>query len=219
MSVLISTSVVETRESFVELETYAGRRPASQDKGTAERLPSAPPLAASVVSFWRDAGPDLWFAKDAGFDRRFHDRFLIVYEAATRGKLSDWQTTPNGALALVLLLDQFPRNAFRGTARMYASDEMARIAAAAAVERGHDLQVPAELRLFFYLPCGHSEALADQERSVALVRSLGEPHLAHALHHQDIIRQFGRFPHRNPILGRIMTEAEQRYLDGGGYTG
>jgi len=177
-----------------------------------------PPEAMAVVDFWRAAGPQLWFAKDPDFDRRFRERFLALHEVAVRGDLAGWQGTPDGALALVLLLDQFPRNAFRGTARMYAADPMARRAAQAAVE-GHDLAVEPQLALFFYLPFGHSESLADQERCVALFRRLGQPDLAKAERHCDIIRRFGRFPHRNPILGRATTAEEQRYLDGGGYGG
>ena len=178
-----------------------------------------PDASRAVVEFWREAGPKLWFAKDAAFDRRFRDRFLPLYEAAAQGELNEWSATAEGALALVLLLDQFPRNAFRGTPRMYATDILARQLADAAIEAGLDHAVEPQLSLFFYLPFGHSENLADQERSVALARRLGQPNLSHAERHRDIVRRFGRFPHRNPILGRAMTEAEQRYLDEGGYAG
>lgn len=178
-----------------------------------------PADARSVVDFWRDAGPGLWFAKDPDFDRRFRERFLQLYLAAARGELTDWSKTPEGAMALVLLLDQFPRDAFRGTPRMYATDTMVRQIADAALTAGHDQAVEARLRLFFYLPFGHSETLADQDRSVALNEALGEPSVSHAKHHRDIVRRFGRFPHRNPILGRTMTQDEQRYLDEGGFAG
>jgi uncharacterized protein (DUF924 family) len=175
--------------------------------------------ATAVIEFWCDAGPGLWFAKDDAFDRRFRDRFLMSHEAAARGELAGWLATADGALALVLLLDQFPRNAFRGTPRMYATDPLARDVAAAAIDAEHDRAVEARLPLFFYLPYGHSEDLADQERSVALARRLGQPDLSHAERHRDIVRRFGRFPHRNPILGRAMRPEEQRFLDGGGYRG
>lgn len=175
--------------------------------------------AAAVVDFWRDAGPSLWFAKDAAFDRRFRDRFLAAHESAVRGELADWSNTADGSLALVLLLDQFPRNAFRGTPRMYATDALAREVAARAIARGYDHRVAPKLAVFFYLPYAHSEDLGDQERAVALVQWLGEPDISHAVHHRDIIRRFGRFPHRNPILGRPMRAEEQRYLDEGGYAG
>jgi len=138
---------------------------------------------------------------------------------AAQGELSDWTGTAQGALALLLLLDQFPRNAFRGTARMYATDAMARELADSAIAAGYDQDFAPELRLFFYLPFGHSEALADQERSVALSQDLGEPNISHANGHHDIIARFGRFPHRNPLLGRRMRPEEQRFLDEGGFTG
>lgn len=175
--------------------------------------------AAAVLAFWREAGPRMWFAKDDTFDRHFRERFLPLHEAAARGELGAWQASPEGALALMILLDQFPRNAFRGTPRMYTTDTMARALADAAIKAGHDLAVPIELALFFYLPFGHSENLADQDRSVALARRLGQPNLSHAERHRGIIRRFGRFPHRNPILGRDMKPEEQLYLDEGGYAG
>lgn len=175
--------------------------------------------ARDMVDFWREAGPGLWFAKDPEFDARFRDRFLAAHDAAARSDRAAWMATPEGALGLVLLLDQFPRNAFRGTPRMYATDAPARAAAAEAVDAGHDQEVAPALRLFFYLPFAHSEALVDQDRAVALVAHLGEPDLTHAQRHRDIIHRFGRFPHRNPILGRAMRPEEQRYLDEGGYAG
>jgi uncharacterized protein (DUF924 family) len=207
------TPAATSREGFVQLETYAGRA------AIRHRAPVATAEGDPVVSFWREAGPALWFAKDSSFDRRFRERFLALYDEAARGAHAGWLATANGALGLVLLLDQFPRNAFRGTPRMYSTDAMARDAAAAALDAGHHHAVEAQLRLFFCLPFAHSENPADQNRSVALARDLGEPHLSHAEHHRDIIRRFSRFPHRNPILGRGMTPEEQRFLDEGGYAG
>jgi uncharacterized protein (DUF924 family) len=202
-----------SREGFVQLETYAGR--ANNHAAPAIGVGQG----ALVVSFWRDAGPALWFAKDPSFDRRFRERFLTLHEEAARAAHAGWLASAGGALGLVLLLDQFPRNAFRGTPRMYATDAMARKAAAAALDAGHGQAFARELRLFFCLPFAHSESLADQDRSVALARDLGEPHLSHANRHRDIVRRFGRFPHRNPILGRAMSPEEQRFLDEGGYAG
>ena len=175
--------------------------------------------AVEVVTFWREAGPSKWFAKDDAFDRDFRDRFLHLHEAAARGEFAHWEQTPEGSLAVLILLDQFPRNAFRGTARMYATDASARSAADRAIVAGIDRQVEPQLRTFLYIPFAHSESLADQERSVALNRTLGEDNLAHALHHYDIVLRFGRFPHRNPILGRTMHPQEQAYLDADGYHG
>ena len=202
-----------SREAFVEQEFYAGR----EFRLAHAKAPLA--TAADVIGFWRQAGPSKWFAKDADFDRRFRATFLRAHEAAMRGDLDGWLATADGALALVLLLDQFPRNAFRGTPRMYASDATARRIAAAAIEAGHDRQVAPELRLFLYLPFAHSEDLSDQERSVALCRLLGPPNSSNSERHRDIVRRFGRFPHRNPILGLTMTEEEQTFLDHGGYAG
>jgi uncharacterized protein (DUF924 family) len=142
-----------------------------------------------------------------------------LHEAAARGELNGWLATEDGALALMVLLDQFPRNAFRGTPRMYATDALARELANTAIAAGHDRAVDAQLQLFFYLPFGHSENPADQERSVALAQRLGQPSLSHAEGHRDIIRRFGRFPHRNPILGRGMRPEEQEFLDKGGFAG
>jgi uncharacterized protein (DUF924 family) len=175
--------------------------------------------AVDIIDFWQNAGPRLWFSKDPDFDRVFRERFLLDHEAAARGELMHWQGTPEGALALVILLDQFPRNAFRDTPRMYDTDAMARRVASVAFAAGHDRVIPQELRKFLVLPFAHSEDLADQERSVALARRIGPHDLERALHHRDIVRRFGRFPHRNRTLGRESTDEEQRYLDSGGYQG
>lgn len=175
--------------------------------------------ALEVVRFWREAGPALWFAKDDAFDRRFRERFLLDHEAAARGEYAQWQSTPEGALALILLLDQFPRNAFRGTARMYDTDALARKAAVTAFAAGYDRSFEKELQKFFLLPFAHSEDIADQERAVALARRISANDLKHAEHHRDIVRRFGRFPHRNPILRRESTKEEVEYLANGGYQG
>jgi len=185
-----------------------------------ERIQLQPnPEALKVLEFWKDAGPALWFAKDANFDRRFRERFLLDHESAARGELTQWQSTPEGALALVLLLDQFPRNAFRGTPRMYDTDGLARRAANTAFAAGYDQQTPMELRKFFVLPFAHSEDIADQDRSVALARRMQPDDLAHAEQHRDIVRRFGRFPHRNAVLGRESSKEELDYLANGGFQG
>lgn len=173
--------------------------------------------AKQVVQFWRDAGPNAWFQKNDAFDREFRARFLALHEAAAKGDCAPWLDTANGALALVILLDQFPRNSFRDTTRMYATDTLARNYADKAIELGHDQAVPQELRLFFYLPFAHSENLADQDRSLALHERIH--YTEHAVQHRDIVRRFGRFPHRNAILGRATTPEEQAYLDSGGFQG
>lgn len=172
-----------------------------------------------VVTFWRDAGPERWFRKDAAFDTQFRERFAAEHEAAARGDLAGWQDSAEGALALLILLDQYPRNSFRNTARMFATDAQAVAIADAAIARGFDRAVGDDMRRFFYLPFMHSEQLADQERSVALYRALDGDGLRYAEIHRDAIARFGRFPHRNPVLGRAMTGEEQKYLDEGGFAG
>jgi len=173
----------------------------------------------SVVRFWNEAGPGRWFKRDDGFDALFRQRFLAAHEAAAAGTLSGWGDTPESALALVLLLDQFPRNAFRGSPRVYATDAQARTTAAAAIAAGHDLRVDPALRPFFYLPFMHSEELGDLERCVALTQELGGEHLRFARHHRDIVARFGRFPHRNAVLGRASSGEEERFLAEGGFSG
>ncbi len=174
---------------------------------------------SDIVAFWRDAGPKKWFEKDAGFDAEIRRRFLGTHEAAAAGKFAAWEQSAEGALALLILLDQFPRNMFRGEARAFAADRQARAIAAGALLNGFDSVMP-DLRNFFYLPFEHSEDLADQERCVALFKAAGDTDgLKWAELHADIIRRFGRFPHRNAALGRITTPEEQAFLDGGGFSG
>lgn len=175
--------------------------------------------AADVVAFWRAAGRERWFRKDAAFDDELRTRFAAEHEAAAHGALAAWAEHAEGALALLILLDQYPRNSFRGTPRMFATDAQARSVADAALARGFDAEVEPALRQFFYLPFMHSENLADQDRAVALYRPLGGEGLRYAEIHRDAVARFGRFPHRNPVLGRAMTADEQRYLDQGGFGG
>ena len=173
-----------------------------------------------VITFWREAGPDRWFEKNEAFDRAIKSRFLRTHDAAAAGNLAAWQDTAEGALALVLLLDQFPRNMFRGEARAFATDPLARQVARHALQRGFDRAVAEELRTFFYLPFMHSEELGDQERCLKLYEALGDAEgIRYAEIHADIIRRFGRFPHRNAILGRVTTPEEKSFLDGGGFSG
>jgi len=169
-----------------------------------------------VVTFWREAGPERWFSHDERFDQTFRERFEAAHLAAARRDLEDWVTTPDGALALVILLDQFPRNCFRGTAHAYATDCVALHYARRALERGLDAQVDPLLRFFLYMPFEHSESLEDQERAVTLIEGVSHELLQYALAHRDVIRRFGRFPHRNRELCRDNTPEEQAYLDAGG---
>ncbi len=180
------------------------------------------PLAspADVLSFWRHAGPDRWWGKDSAFDTVIRTRFQATWEAARDGKLASWQATDDGALALVIVLDQFPRNMFRGDPKMFSTDAMALGVAKAAIAQGCDKRVDSQLRGFFYLPFEHSEAMDDQTLCLELYRNANDADgLKWAELHADIIRKFGRFPHRNATLGRVTTPEEKAFLDGGGFAG
>jgi|SRR5579862_515787 len=175
---------------------------------------------AEVVSFWREAGPERWFEKDEDFDRTITSRFLALHETAARGEFAAEEASAEGALALVILLDQFPRNMFRGDARAFATDPLARAVAGRALDRGFDKAIEEILRPFFYLPFMHSELLEDQDHCLRLYEAYGDPEkLKYAVSHRDIILKFGRFPHRNNVLGRATTPAEQAFLDSGGFAG
>jgi uncharacterized protein (DUF924 family) len=175
--------------------------------------------AADVLTFWKQAGLEKWFEKDAHFDATFHDRFREAHFSAARRELEEWLDTAEDSLSLLLLLDQFPRNCFRGTAHMYATDPLARHYAEEAIRRGHDLTIDPELRVFFYLPYMHSEELEDQELCCKLCEPLNERYLPFAIEHLDIIKRFGRFPHRNDILLRTTTPQEREFLEEGGFAG
>jgi uncharacterized protein (DUF924 family) len=176
--------------------------------------------SAQVLDFWFGVDPKKWYAKDDAFDAEIRQRFLSTYEAAAAGRLTDWEETPESALALVIVLDQFSRNMFRVSPRTFAADALALAAAKHAVERGFDQKLELAKRNFFYLPFMHSEDLADQERCVILVRQNSDENtLKFAELHADIIRRFGRFPHRNALLSRATTPEEQAFLDAGGFSG
>ena len=177
-----------------------------------------------VLGFWIAAGPAKWFAKSDAFDSAIRLKFEPVHLAAARGKYDDWAAQAEGALALVILLDQFPRNLYRDSGHAFATDGKARAIAAAAVAAGHDKAVAPELRPFFYLPYEHSESLADQETGLVLFEALltdtgDADSLKWALAHRDVVARFRRFPHRNQALGRATTAAEQAFLDEGGFAG
>ncbi|MBX6321795.1 MAG: DUF924 domain-containing protein [Rhodospirillaceae bacterium] len=179
---------------------------------------------AEVLDFWFDAAhAPLWFKKDEAFDRAIRARFAPLVTAAVDGGLATWEDAAPSCLALLIVLDQFPRNAWRGTPRAYCGDARALAVARRALARGFDRAVPIGQRRFFYLPLEHSEDLADQEESCALFRRLAaeaapadrasaEEQLLYAERHREIIARFGRFPHRNAILGRASTPAEVAFL-------
>jgi uncharacterized protein (DUF924 family) len=181
---------------------------------------------AEILGFWFNKLPDesgsspkrqVWFRKEPGFDRQIAAQFQAVYEQAATGELNHWQTTPTAALALVLVLDQFPRHLFRGQPRAFATDAQALAVAQRAIAHGYDQQVSPIQRVFFYLPLEHSENLHHQQQCVALFEPLRQdPDLGdyyiYAEKHRDVIQRFGRFPHRNAILDRPSTEAELAFL-------
>ena len=202
-----------------------GRRGASPGELNGPRQDDAQRL----LRFWFADGLDTsrraWFEKDEAFDAACREGFGALVAPARGGALDDWAETPHGALALLLLLDQFPRNLFRGSAEAFAADAHARdVARRAVLARRFDLELPPAARIFFYLPFEHGEALADQDLSVTLFEGLRDvpAHAApggaidYAWQHQQVIRHFGRFPHRNAALGRTNTPDEQAWLDAGG---
>lgn len=178
------------------------------------------PIPAEILAFWRDAGRDRWYRRDDAFDAQVRARYLALWRKAAAGELAPWEATDDGALALTIVLDQFPRNMFRDDATTYSSDPLAREVAGRAIGRGVDTRIEPALREFLYMPFMHSEALPDQLRCVELFRgSENSESIGYAERHADIIRRFGRFPHRNRILGRRTTPEEQAFLDAGGFSG
>jgi uncharacterized protein (DUF924 family) len=175
---------------------------------------------ADIITFWTDAGWDRWYAKNDAFDAEIAARFRTTYEAARDGALASWDASDDGTLALILVLDQFPRNLFRNDARAFATDTAACALAKRAIDRGVGDRVDPLMRQFVYMPLMHSEDMADQERCCALFRATGDAdNLKYADIHADIIRRFGRFPHRNAVLGRTTTAEEHAYLDNDGFKG
>ena len=181
-----------------------------------------PASADDVLDFWfgREGKPgygdfrEAWFTKDPEFDGQVRERFEALHEAAASGELDGWMEEARTCLALVILLDQFPRNMFRGDPRSYATDHKAQLAAEHAVDGALDRELPAFQRMFFYMPFMHSENLEHQRRSVELFRALGGASNSsdYAVRHMEIIERFGRFPHRNEVLGRRTTPEEEEFL-------
>jgi uncharacterized protein (DUF924 family) len=182
-------------------------------------LKTTPNRAGEVLTFWEEAGPAMWYKQDDGFDRTIRDRFGALWDAAAEGACDGWAAGPRGALALLILLDQFPRNMFRQSPRAFATDARALRFADMALGQGWDMRVAPPLRQFFYLPFMHSEQLTHQDRGVRLFKARMEAgdNLLHARAHREVIRRYGRFPYRNAALGRVSTPAEDSFLSGGGY--
>lgn len=181
----------------------------------------AEPLAQEITEFWIGAGPEAWYRRDDDFDAEIRTRFGAAWQRAAAGAMDHWINAAPTALALMILLDQFPRNMFRADPRAFATDAKVLGLAKDALEMGHDLSIQEPERQFFYLPFMHSEDLADQTRAIELIETrmpqTGQGNVIHARAHAEIIRRFGRFPYRNADLGRDMTAEEQAFLDAGGY--
>ena len=168
--------------------------------------------ADEVLQFWFGQEHKAWFEKNPAFDAEIRARFLPLYESALRKELDSWLRQPRRCLARVVLLDQFPRNMFRGMAQAFATDPLALDGARVILDNGWDGAMTHDQRLFAYLPFEHSESLADQRRCCELMQPLGDELHRYALRHKEIIERFGRFPHRNAILGRASTPEEEAFL-------
>lgn len=178
-----------------------------------------PNRAGEVLTFWQEAGPAMWYKQDDGFDRTIRDRFGTLWDGAAEGACDDWAVGPRGGLALLILLDQFPRNMFRQSARAFATDARALRVADLGLAQGWDMRIAPPMRQFYYLPFMHSEQLTHQDRSVRLFKARMEEgdNLLHARAHREVIRRYGRFPYRNAALGRVSRPEETAFLDAGGY--
>lgn len=175
-----------------------------------------------ILAFWLDEiGPKGWYVASDELDQTIRDRYEDDYKRMVSGSLSLWLTYATGTLAYIILADQFSRNMYRDTAQAFATDKIAKAAAKAAINKGWDKRIDGPARQFFYMPLVHSECLEDQDRAMRLFMTrmpeTGAPNLLHAKAHREVIRMFGRFPTRNTALSRDSSDAEQAYLDNGGY--
>lgn len=193
-------------------------RPRSGEPGKKKSKPrtgSARTVSPSdVLAFWfEELDPKDWFVKKAATDARIRERFAATHLRLAKAVPQAWRKTADAHLALIIVLDQFPRNIYRDTPLAFATDGLALKEAKLAVDGGHDMAVDPKRRVFFYMPFEHSENLADQKRSVELISALNDKSYTEYAHkHRDVIAEYGRFPHRNAILGRTSTAAEERYL-------
>lgn len=179
--------------------------------------------AKQIIDFWERVGPQGWYNATPELDEQIRSQFQKDWDEAAAGGLCDWLGSPQGALAYLILTDQFPRNMFRDDPRAFATDARARKAATMAIHHRMDLKLPEPIRQFFYLPFMHGETTFDQDRCIRLMIArmpeTGAENLRHARAHREIIRRFGRFPYRNAALGRQNTPAEEAFFAEGGYAG
>ncbi len=177
-------------------------------------------LPQDVIAFWQDVGQENWYKKNPDVDARIRERFTSLHGAASAGELGEWEQSAQGALALLILLDQFSRNMFRDDPRAFACDAQALAIAKRAIDKGFHKQVADAMAQFFRTPFMHAEDIMEQARGIALAHEAGsQTSVEWAVLHADIIRRFGRFPHRNKVLNRKTSEAEQAFLDGDGFSG
>lgn len=169
----------------------------------------------SIIQFWySDEVRPLWFNSTDKFDQELHNNYISLYEAAYSGQLRHWEDSANGTLALIIILDQFPLNIFRGQARAFEAENEAQRLVHIAIQKNYHKDLAKEKLIFLFMPLMHSEKLSDQDLAVQLYGDAGlDENAKYANHHRDIVAKFGRFPHRNQILGRESTQAEQDYLN------
>lgn len=177
-------------------------------------------LVEDILSFWENVGPKGWYAISDSLDEEIRQKYLSLWQETYDGGHKDWQTSAEGALAQIILLDQFPRNMFRGDANSFATDKQALCLAKKSIRRNFDQEIDGPMRQFFYMPFMHSESPVDQDTAVRafINRMPGTNNLLHAQAHRAVIRDFGRFPYRNEALDRENTPAEVEYLKAGGYS-
>ena len=178
------------------------------------------PTPNDVLDFWFSAGPKKWFAKDDAFDDTIRERFLALHVKAVNGSIEEWADNPVATLALIIVLDQFSRNLHRNSPLAFANDDKALGLSQSLIAKRRDIEFPMDVRLWIYMPFQHSEDLEIQDRSIALFETIDDPENLRFAHiHRDIILKFGRFPHRNEVLGRTSSVEELQFLADGGFSG
>ena len=178
------------------------------------------PTSGDVLEFWFSAGPQKWFTRQDAFDDAIGDRFLTLHAKAANGGIDEWAMNPEGALALIIVLDQFSRNLYRTSPKAFATDEKALGLSQNLISKRQDIEFPITVRLWIYMPFQHSEDLEIQDRSIELFETIDDPENLRFAHiHRDIIEKFGRFPHRNQVLGRTSSAEELKFLADGGFSG
>lgn len=178
------------------------------------------PSSQQVLDFWFSAGPKKWFTKDDAFDGHIREQFLSLHQEAASGNVDNWSSTAEGTLALIIVLDQFSRNLHRNSPLAFASDAKALVLSQTAIDKRQDVEFPQDVRSWIYMPFMHAEELKMQEKCIELFSTIDSPgNMKAAITHCDIIRQFGRFPHRNEVLGRTSSAEELKFLGDGGFSG